>query len=128
MLANIVVPILQRGWAPSWLGALCLAVSLFTAPLVVALCRRKSTRLTAVLGGLVMALACLFTSFALQMHQVLLSYGIVMGLGTGMVRETSSLMLGNYFKRRREFVEMVVQAGAGVGIALFSVFYKEAVG
>ncbi|CAG2069580.1 unnamed protein product [Timema podura] len=50
-----------------------------------------------------------------------------MGLGTGMVRETSSLMLGNYFKRRREFVEMVVQAGAGVGIALFSVFYKEAV-
>ncbi|KAJ8894188.1 hypothetical protein PR048_006798 [Dryococelus australis] len=56
------------------------------------------------------------------------SYGIVMGVGTGLVRETSSLMLGNYFKRRREFVEMVVQAGAGIGIALFSVFYKEAVG
>ncbi|PNF28100.1 hypothetical protein B7P43_G12256 [Cryptotermes secundus] len=112
----------------AWLGALCLAVSMLTAPLVVALCRRKSTRLTAVFGGLVMALACLFTSFAQQLHQVVLSYGVVLGVGTGLVRETSSLMLGHYFKRRREFVEMVVQAGAGVGIALFSVLYKEAVG
>ncbi|KAJ9600051.1 hypothetical protein L9F63_009668, partial [Diploptera punctata] len=59
---------------------------------------------------------------------VLLSYGVVMGVGAGLVRETSSLMLGHYFKRRREFVEMVVQTGAGVGIALFSVLYKEAVG
>lgn len=112
----------------AWLGALCLAVSLVTAPLVVAFCRRKSTRLTAVFGGLVMALACLFTSFAQQLHQVLLSYGLVLGVGTGLVRETSSLMLGHYFKQRREFVEMVVQTGAGVGIALFSVLYKEAVG
>jgi hypothetical protein len=59
---------------------------------------------------------------------VVLSYGVVLGVGTGLVRETSSLMLGHYFKRRREFVEMIVQAGAGVGIALFSVLYKEAVG
>jgi len=53
---------------------------------------------------------------------------VVLGVGTGLVRETASLVLGNYFRKRREFVEMVVQAGTGVGIALFSVFYKEAVG
>lgn len=80
------------------------------------------------MGGLVTALACLFTSFAVQFHQALLSYGLVLGLGAGIVRETSSIMLGHYFKRRREFVEMVAQTGAGVGIALFSVLYKEAVG
>lgn len=112
----------------AWLGALCLCVSFLTAPLIVAVCRRKSTRLAALFGGLITALACLFTSFAVQFHQVLLSYGLVLGLGAGIVRETSGLMLGHYFKRRREFVEMVAQAGAGVGIALFSVLYKEAVG
>jgi hypothetical protein len=37
-------------------------------------------------------------------------------------------MLGHYFKKRREFVEMIVQAGTGVGVALFSISYKEAVG
>lgn len=56
------------------------------------------------------------------------SYGLVLGTGAGLVRETASLVLGNYFRKRREFVEMVMQAGTGVGIVLFSVVYKEAVG
>ncbi|XP_011868794.1 PREDICTED: monocarboxylate transporter 4-like [Vollenhovia emeryi] len=111
-----------------WAGALSAAVSRGSAPLVVGACRRGNTRLTAVIGGLVLALASLFTSFAVQMHQVLLSYGLVLGTGAGLVRETASLVLGNYFRKRREFVEMVVQAGTGVGIVLFSVVYKEALG
>ena len=45
-----------------------------SAPLVLGTCRRGSTRLTAVIGGLVLALAALFTSFAVQTHQVLLRY------------------------------------------------------
>ncbi|XP_017775060.1 PREDICTED: monocarboxylate transporter 2-like [Nicrophorus vespilloides] len=114
--------------ATAWMGALCLCVSFAASPIVVAVCRRKSTRLASVFGGLLLALACLFTSFAMQFHQAVLSYGVVLGAGAGIVRETSSLMLGHYFKRRREFVEMVAQAGTGVGVALFSVLYKEAVG
>lgn len=112
----------------AWVGALSAAVSRGSAPLVVGACRRGSTRLTAVIGGLVLALASLFTSFAAELHQVLLSYGVVLGTGAGLVRETAGLVLGHYFRKRREFVEMVVQAGAGVGIVLFSVFYREAVG
>ncbi|KAG7209529.1 hypothetical protein KM043_015611 [Ampulex compressa] len=112
----------------AWAGALSAAVSRGSAPLVVGACRHGSTRLTAVIGGLVLALASLFTSFAVQVHQVFLSYGLVLGTGAGLVRETAGLVLGHYFRKRREFVEMVVQAGTGVGIALFSVFYKEAVG
>lgn len=55
-----------------WTGALSAAVSRGSAPLVVGACRRGNTRLTAVIGGLVLALASLFTSFALHTHQVLL--------------------------------------------------------
>ncbi|KAK0094769.1 hypothetical protein PV326_010045 [Microctonus aethiopoides] len=112
----------------AWAGALSAAVSRGSAPLVVGACRRSSTRLTAVIGGFVLALASLFTSFAVQIHQVVLSYGLVLGAGAGLVRESAGLVLGHYFKKRREFVEMVMQAGTGVGIALFSVFYKEALG
>ncbi|CAH1997255.1 unnamed protein product [Acanthoscelides obtectus] len=110
------------------MGAMCLSISFFTSPIIVAICRRKSARLAAVLGGLLISLACLFTSFAIQFHQALISYGVVLGIGAGVVRETSTIVLGHYFKRRREFVEMVTQTGIGVGMALFSVLYKEAVG
>lgn len=45
-----------------------------------------------------------------------------------MVREASAVMIGHYFKRRRQFVEMIMMSGEGVGIALFSVILKEGVG
>ncbi|XP_041982093.1 monocarboxylate transporter 4-like [Aricia agestis] len=108
-----------------WAGALCLGVSRAAGALVSA---RRSPRLAALLGGLLLPLACLFTSFATQLHQTLLSYGVVLGVGCGLVREAAGLVLGTYFRKRRQFVELVAHAGGGVGIALFSVAYKEAVG
>lgn len=54
--------------------------------------------------------------------------GFVVGVGAAMVRESSALMLGHYFKRRRQFVEMITMSGEGVGVALFSVILKEGVG
>jgi len=61
------------------LAALSLCVASLLSPVIVAWCRRKSTRLTAVFGGLVAALGLLFTSFASQFHQLFLSYGLVLG-------------------------------------------------
>ncbi|CAG9111813.1 unnamed protein product [Plutella xylostella] len=109
-----------------WAGALCLGVSRAAGALVAA--RRRAPRLAALVGGLLLPLACLFTSFATQLHQTLLSYGVVLGIGCGLVREAAGLVLGAYFRRRRQFVELVAHAGGGVGIALFSVAYKEALG
>ena len=62
-----------------WLGSVSMGVSLFFSPLWVSVCKRKSTRLSAVFGGLVGSLGCLFTSFALQFHQICISYGAFIG-------------------------------------------------
>lgn len=57
------------------IGSISIASGLLVSPVTITLCRRKSTRLLAVIGGLVLTLGCLFTSFAQQFHQVLFSYG-----------------------------------------------------
>lgn len=57
------------------IGSVSMTVSLMISPVTITLCRRKSTRLLAVIGGLVLTLGCLFTSFAQQYHQVMFSYG-----------------------------------------------------
>ncbi|XP_070508264.1 monocarboxylate transporter 2-like isoform X3 [Chironomus tepperi] len=110
-----------------WLGALSTAVALFISPLTIGVCKRKSTRITAVIGGLVTALGCLFTSFASQFHQMFFSYGTVVGIGVGMCRDCSTLMIAQYFKRKREFVEIFIVSGSGAGIALMSTFIKSAI-
>uniref|UniRef100_A0A182Q1B4 Major facilitator superfamily (MFS) profile domain-containing protein n=1 Tax=Anopheles farauti TaxID=69004 RepID=A0A182Q1B4_9DIPT len=110
-----------------WLGALSTAVALFISPITIAVCKRKSTRLTAVIGGLVTALGCLFTSFASQFHQLFFSYGAVVGVGVGMTRDCSTLMVAQYFKKRREFVEIFIVSGSGLGIAVMSSFIKSAI-
>lgn len=116
-------------WNPNtgWLGALSTSVSLFISPITIAFCRRKSTRLTAVMGGLVTALGCLFTSFAGQFHQLFFSYGAVVGVGVGLTRDTSTLMVGQYFKRRRDLVEILLVSGSGLGLSSMSLFIKSAI-
>ena len=70
-------------WDPvtGWLGSLSPSITFLLSPVTIALCRRKSTRITGVIGGLVTALGCLFTSFANNFHQIFFSYGIVVGIG-----------------------------------------------
>ena len=109
------------------MGALSISASLFLSPLTVAICKRKSTRITAVVGGLVLSLGCLFTSFASQFHQIIFSYGIVMGVGVSFVRDTSTLMVGQYFKRKREIMEIVMVSASGVGLWVMSHFLKTAI-
>ena len=109
------------------MGALSVCVSLLMSPLTVAICKRKSTRITAVVGGLVLSLGCLFTSFASQFHQIIFSYGIVVGVGVSFVRDTATLMVGQYFKRKREGVEMVLVSASGLGLAVMSHFLKTSI-
>ena len=101
-----------------------MSVSLFMSPLTVAVCKRKSTRITAVVGGLILSLGCLFTSFASQFHQIIFSYGLVVGVGVSFVRDTSTLMVGQYFKRLREIMEIFLVSASGVGLCVMSHFLK----
>ncbi|XP_013786839.1 monocarboxylate transporter 10-like [Limulus polyphemus] len=120
-----IVKTFGKAHETAWIGSLSLASGFFLSPVIVALCRRKSTRLIAVFGGFISALGCLFTSFASQIHQIFFSYGIFMGFGLGIAREASNIMIGQYFKRRREFVELIVQSGTGLGITMMSLFLHE---
>ena len=50
------------------------------------------------------------------------------GVGVGMTRDTSTLMVAQYFKRKREFVEIFILSASGVGLALSSLFLNGAIG
>ena len=111
-----------------WVVVTAWSFSLAFSPIITHVCSDTSIRLMAVVGGLVMNLAFLFASFANQLHQVFLSYGLLFVVGCCAVREASSLMVGQYFKARRELVEMFVLTGPGIGVVIFSLLYRQSLG
>lgn len=50
-----------------------------------------------------------------------------MGLGVGITRDCSMVMTAQYFKKKREFVEVLTVAGSGLGIVVMSMFLKRAI-
>lgn len=103
-----------------WLGSIGIGVSLMVSPLITTICRRKSPRLYGVIGGLIISLGILFMSFATEVDQLFISYCVVLAVGSGITLSTANIMVGRYFRARREFAEMIMVSGTGAGAALLA--------
>ena len=99
-------------------GTLC-SVQLWS-PLATHLVTSRSPRLCSFFGALIMALAWLFTSFAHQLHQIVISYNILLGLGVSITQAGYTVIIGQYFKKNRAHLEIIMTAWMGVGQSLAS--------
>ena len=61
-------------------------------------------------------------------HLSPLGYSLLLAVSAAAVRDTSSIMVGQYFKLRRDLAEMWSIAGTGIGVLSFSLLYFQAVG
>lgn len=55
------------------------------------------------------------------------AYCILFGIGSGLLRESSSVILSKYFKRRRVLVEMIICFFTQLGIAFLPILLSYAV-
>lgn len=55
------------------------------------------------------------------------AYCVFFGLGSGLLRESASMILSKYFKRRRVLVEMVICFAGQLGIAFLPILLSYAV-
>lgn len=53
--------------------------------------------------------------------------GIIVGVGVGLTRDCSTIMVAQYFKKNRELVEMITVAGSGLGIVCMSTYFKRSI-
>ena len=47
-----------------------------------------------------------------------------LGVGVGLTRDTSTLMVGQYFKKKRELVEILLMSGSGLGISVMTLILR----
>lgn len=53
--------------------------------------------------------------------------GVILGCGISMTRDCSVFMVGQYFKKRRELVELILATGTGTGISVMPIFIVECI-
>lgn len=95
-------------------GACCFAVSGFSGPLA----DRVGARPLAIAGMALVALGLAAASAARSMTEVVICYGVLIGLGTGFAYVPATAAVQRCFAQGRGLASGIAAAGSGVGTAL----------
>ena len=104
----------------SFVGSLLNGVVMLSAPAAAASINRLGPRVTCVAGSLVSSLAILLSSYATSLAALLLSYGVLGGVGLGLMYAPAVVTVGQYFSRRLNLATGISVCGSGAGTFLFA--------
>ncbi|XP_062561029.1 uncharacterized protein LOC134225183 [Armigeres subalbatus] len=102
-------------WIPAILSALCLVL----APVSSALCQRFSPRIVVIIGGVFCALGLTLSFFATSLYHLLLTFGILTGIGGGLSTTPGIVIVSQYFEKRRALANGITISGTAAGSFIF---------
>ena len=103
------------------IGAFSTSTALILSPLVIFFAQCNGIRITAILGGFITLISCFFISFATQIYQVFISFGIFAGIGICLIRNSSLMIIGQQFGNKRELIEIFLSSASGLGCSLMPI-------
>ncbi|XP_063162730.1 monocarboxylate transporter 14 isoform X2 [Candoia aspera] len=81
-------------------------------------------RKTAITGGILNALGWILSSYASDVDYLFITFGIIAGIGSGMVYLPAVVMVGQYFQKRRALAQGLSTTGTGFGAFLMTALLK----
>ncbi|CAI5454499.1 unnamed protein product [Caenorhabditis angaria] len=100
--------------------SLLTGLTLGSGPLASAICNKYGCRTTTIVGSGISFVGCLAAYFATQMWHIVISVGVIMGMGFGLMYCPAIVIVTMYFEHKRSLATGIAVAGAGVGTVLFS--------
>ncbi|XP_033759009.1 monocarboxylate transporter 3-like [Pecten maximus] len=110
----------------SWATSLFVATLSLTGVLASALINWSSCRATMVIGSLIMTGGFITCAFVPSLELAVIFYGVVSGIGAGLIFLPASVVLGFNFRRRRNLASGVAVSGNGVGTFLVALIIEAA--
>ncbi|CAG4975300.1 unnamed protein product [Parnassius apollo] len=104
----------------AWVGSLLSGVYLAAGPVVSALCNKYGCRAVCVAGSLIATVAFALSTLSKSVTMMMLTYGLIGGIGFGMIYLPSVVAVGYYFETRRSLATGIAVCGSGVGTFSFA--------
>ncbi|XP_045199403.2 monocarboxylate transporter 12-like [Mercenaria mercenaria] len=108
----------------AWVGSLVPGVTLSVGPLASILTNKYGCRVTTIAGAIIAAAGFVLSLFAPNLYFLYFSFGIMSGLGFGLIYLPAIVSVGYYFEEKRAFATGLAVCGSGLGAFIFNPFSK----
>ncbi|XP_021187334.3 monocarboxylate transporter 2 [Helicoverpa armigera] len=95
-----------------------LFITNFGGPIAGAVVKLTSTRFVAVTGACFCTAGIFFSGFSTNIFHLVLTYGVLLGLGLGFIQNSSFVAINSYFKLKKSRAVGLANVGTGVGQTL----------
>ncbi|XP_013393838.1 monocarboxylate transporter 12 [Lingula anatina] len=111
----------------AWVGSLVPGITLLTGPVASAFTSKYGCRVTTIAGAALAAVGFIVSIFSPNLYMLYFTFGIVGGLGFGLIYLPAIVSVGFYFEKRRAFATGLAVCGSGLGTFIFAPFSTELV-
>ncbi|XP_056623907.1 monocarboxylate transporter 9a [Triplophysa dalaica] len=109
----------------AWVGSMVSGVALITSPVCSACVENFGARPVTVFSGVMVAGGLMLSAFAPNVSFLIFSYGIVVGMGCGLVYAATLTITCQYFEKRRGLALGLVTTGTSVGGFIYATVQNE---
>lgn len=99
----------------AWVGSALLGMSMFMGPVVSIFLEKFSCRQITIFGALLSSCAFIVSIFSPNVEVLIITYGVVGGIGFCMTYMSSLIVVGMYFNRKRAIATGIATSGSGLG-------------
>lgn len=104
----------------SWVSSLLGGFYLIVGPFVSALANAYGFRTVCILGAVISSVAFGISSFATSIYYLQFTFGVLGGIGFGLIYVPAVIATGFYFEKRRALATGIAVCGSGIGTFLFA--------
>lgn len=104
----------------AWIGSLFIAVPLLSGPVMSALVDRYGCRSMTILGGIISTIGFVLASISNSLEMMMLTFGVIAGLGLGLVYVTAVVSIAYWFDKKRALATGLGACGTGVGTFIYA--------
>ncbi|XP_050755022.1 monocarboxylate transporter 9 [Gymnogyps californianus] len=109
----------------AWVGSLANGIGLLASPVCSICVSSFGARPVAIFSGFMVAGGLMMSSFAPNIYFLYISYGIVVGLGCGLLYTATVTITCHYFDKRRGLALGLISTGSSVGLFIYAALQRE---